>query len=402
MKTLLPNIKQRGLSLYIDITKDGKRIRIATGLKANDENVKFIEKNFALFIKNKESALKKHLKFVDKEWEKKNLTAREKGELNAKIRFEKAKAKGDECFLIESVLKRLESERALQGLKIASQNSFNSAKALILEFLNSQSVFDIREISREICVKFAAFLVEKGHKKNSRDLRLKYLNQILKYAYENELIAKNPFYKVKEREIISEQIKPFNLDEIQALIKSASGDLRDYLGVAFFTGARIGELFGLKWEDVNFDKKEIHIKRTLSCGLFNDPKTNKARVIDMLPYVKEVLFSRKNNAIFAKNASDFIFEKSLLPKIHAEFKALLKSLDLAECRLYDTRHTFASVMLAKGEEPLWVGVKMLGHSTLNTTFKYYARYIPKPVSQRATFMDELDFGNNDELKKEAK
>lgn len=393
------NVKVRGNSLYIDITKDGARTRIATGLKMSDENVKFIEKNFALFIKDKAAALKKHAKFTDELWERKNLTAHEKGELNRAKRLEKARAKNEERFLIDSVFSSLEKERYLQGLKIASEKSFASAKFLILEFLQGEGVFDIRAITREICVKFAEFLREKGHKKNSRDLRLKYFNQLLKYACEVELLDKNPFFKAKERVSVaeSEQMKPFNLDEIQALVRAAKGDLKDFLGVAFFTGARTGELFGLMWDDVDFVKNEIHIRRTLSCGIFNDPKTNKERTIDMLSVVRNVLINRKCNAVFEKGADGFIFAKSLLSKIHADFKALVNSLNLAERRLYDTRHSFASVMLAKGEEPLWVGVKMLGHSNLNTTFKYYAKYLPRPVTERAAFLDGVDLESENSL-----
>ncbi len=33
-------------------------------------------------------------------------------------------------------------------------------------------------------------------------------------------------------------------------------------------------------------------------------------------------------------------------------------------RLYDTRHSFASIMLSRGEEPMWVGCKMMGHKDL--------------------------------------
>lgn len=76
-------------------------------------------------------------------------------------------------------------------------------------------------------------------------------------------------------------------------------------------------------------------------------------------------------------------------KIRASYKKLLKSLNLKFRVLYNTRHTFASIMLSRGEEPMWVGCKMLGHKNLNETFKSYAKYLPKNVVERAKFLDEL-------------
>ncbi|MBT5934992.1 MAG: hypothetical protein HOG88_06575 [Sulfurimonas sp.] len=56
--------------------------------------------------------------------------------------------------------------------------------------------------------------------------------------------------------------------------------------------------------------------------------------------------------------------------------------------LYQTRHTFASIMLQKGEELAWVSKVMLGHSELATTLKFYAKFIPDENKKRAVFLDD--------------
>ncbi len=67
-------------------------------------------------------------------------------------------------------------------------------------------------------------------------------------------------------------------------------------------------------------------------------------------------------------------------------------------KLYQTRHTFASIMLQKGEDLAWVSKKMLGHSEIATTLKFYADYIPEKDMQHAIFlMDERT--NNVQVKK---
>ncbi|GAA8468381.1 hypothetical protein HpNP74_28400 [Helicobacter pylori] len=51
----------------------------------------------------------------------------------------------------------------------------------------------------------------------------------------------------------------------------------------------------------------------------------------------------------------------------------MKALNLKDRKLYTTRHTFASLMLSMGEEPLWVS-KNMGHKDLNTTYSHYIPY----------------------------
>ena len=180
--------------------------------------------------------------------------------------------------------------------------------------------------------------------------------------------------------------EPFNLDEVQSLIKKAQGILRSYLIVAFFTGARTGEILGLKCSDLDFEKCEIHLQRTKQGDrVCEGLKTSQYRIIDMLPIVKNEL----QNLTINLKKDDFVFSVRS-EKLRKNFKALCKELNIKERRLYDTRHSFASIMLSKGEEPMWVGVRMLGHSTLTTTYKYYAKYLPQKISARANFLNELD------------
>ncbi|EGJ6988058.1 hypothetical protein INC97_000932 [Campylobacter upsaliensis] len=119
--------------------------------------------------------------------------------------------------------------------------------------------------------------------------------------------------------------------------------------------------------------------------MLDSPKTKSSnRCVDMLEIIKNELLPLK------AKASDFIFQQSryLLRK---DFNALLEALNYEKRRLYDTRHSFASIMLSKGEEPIWVGCKMMGHKDLNETYKTYAKYLPRPVVERASFLKDLNF-----------
>lgn len=373
-QTMNTNIFERGGRLYIDCQNGGERVRFSTGLKAGAENKVFVKKHYALFLKDKSEALSKHKAFVDALFDKQNTAKAPK------------RAKNSE-FDIQNLLQKLLIEKSFLRI-YTRKNNEHSAKAL-LNFFNSVGICDIRHVKREHCVAYAKFLQERSLKKGSIKNKMVTLNQLLRFALDNGLIDKNPYFLPKMS--VGENdtpISPFSLDEVQSLIKAASGELKSYLIVAFFTGARTGELLGLKYSDIDFEKGEITIERTKHPnGTLGIPKTRSSkRVIDMLAPVKNELLNQKND--------EFIF-KSSRAVIKKHFKELCTALKLPKHRLYDTRHTFASIMLSRGEEPMWVGVKMLGHKDLNMTFKVYAKYMPKSVSCRAKFLDELDLGVNE-------
>lgn len=136
---------------------------------------------------------------------------------------------------------------------------------------------------------------------------------------------------------------------------------------------------------MDFENRQIRINKTLSdAGIVDSPKTKTSnRKIDMLDIVyKELIkldISDKNARIFKRSRS----------MIRIKFNDLQEKLGYNIHRLYDTRHSFASVMLSRGEEPMWVGCKMMGHKDLNETYRSYAKYLPKEVKQRAVFLNDI-------------
>lgn len=68
---------------------------------------------------------------------------------------------------------------------------------------------------------------------------------------------------------------------------------------------------------------------------------------------------------------------------------LLRVCGLSYRTLYQTRHTFASIMLQQGEEIGWIS-EMMGHVNIHTTLTKYLRYIPRVEKKRAVFLNDLD------------
>lgn len=365
----------RGKKLYIYAKYENHhRIRLSTGLKNDDVlALDFLKKNYQWFLKDKTEVLKAfhELKYPKIEIKK-----------EGKIRI----IKDDFKSLIENLLK----EKA--NLKINTQKSYKNIFKDIKDFLEFKKIRILNDFSRTHCVEYMQYLKNKNNKNSTIKLKMSILKHLLKYALDLELIPKNPFFmpKISVEEEDLKEFKPFNLDQIKLLIKNAKDELKSFLIVAFFTGARTGELLGLKYEDINLKESKAHIKRTLGQDkTLNTPKTKSSyRIIDLLPIVSKELqnfFKRK------ELMQDFLFKKSRI-KLREEFKALQKRLNINPLRrLYDTRHSFASVMLNKGEEALWISKIMLGHSNLNQTFKSYAKYLPQNTAKRALFLKDLKF-----------
>ena len=288
---------------------------------------------------------------------------------------------------IQGVLGAYFNER--KYLKYETIKNYTTSAKDLLAFCKEQDLSLMSEFKREHSTLFVDFLKAKDNANSTIKNKLMFLRAILDYAVELELISKVNLAKVRLVDDLQEEqrkeMKPFSLDEIERLIKNAKGELRSYLIIAFFTGARMGEILGLQKDDVRLDENKVNIKKSLGENNVLETTKNKSsnRVIDLLPIVK-----KEFEKLVYRNKSGFLFKNSRF-NLRKDFKLLQNALKIPIRRLYNTRHSFASIMISKGEESMWVSRVMLGHSTLSTTLRYYAKYIPQDISKRALFLRDL-------------
>jgi len=212
-------------------------------------------------------------------------------------------------------------------------------------------------------------------------------------AQEDEIVDKNPFDLVRIPKIPPTEIYPFSLDEIKLILDHATGWVKNFIALAFFTGARSGEMIGLKWDDIDFNSHQIFIQRSIKMGETSTTKTtNSVRSIDMLdtlvPFLKDQykLTGDKNSFLFLNKDDEHLYDIKRVRDTH--WKKVLKSANLEYRPIYHTRHTFATVMIENNEDILWVS-NMLGHVNSTMTLTKYAKYIKRANKQRATFLDEV-------------
>lgn len=371
------NTFTRGKKIYLDMRENKKRTRLATGLKNSPLALKFVKANYELFLSDKKKAQAKFYELEDEIFGKK-LMKEEKDKTSLPL-------KDKHFYEIKNEI--LSSFHLKRNSKKKFQVLLNSIEL----FLKSKKL-DIQSFKKNDIASFYDFFKEKNNNKTIKN-KLAMFAKVLTIAQERGLINENPLQKlpkfcIDEKELQKKINTYLSYEQMNFVVKNATGVLQDYLFIAFFTGARTGEILALQKKDILFEKNLINIIKTKhDDNTLGTPKTkNSYRQIDILPILKKRLLLMCEGL----KDDDFLIRKKV-SKLRAEFKELLKRLDLPAMRLYDTRHTFASIMLSKGEEAMWVGCKMLGHNDLNETFKTYAKYIPQDVKTRARFIDEKDF-----------
>ena len=219
---------------------------------------------------------------------------------------------------------------------------------------------------------------------------------ILKPAFERailfEHIESSPFI-IKRPKTNSEYIiMPFTIDEINKIIEISPNRVKNLIAVAFYSGMRIGEVIGLKWEDIDFLDKTISVKRTITSGIEQSPKTKSSeRVIDMITQCENHLLAQRKFT----GLGEYVFlSVDLKPyssscSLAYTWKRILKEADIKYRSIYQLRHSFASNMLSNGENELWVA-QMMGHKSSNTTRTKYSKYLKVNKHKKVTFLDTMD------------
>ncbi|QCU91003.1 site-specific integrase [Thiomicrorhabdus sediminis] len=226
---------------------------------------------------------------------------------------------------------------------------------------------------------------------------IKCLNMIMNEAADRFNFTP-PHLNIKPLKEEKVHIDPFSIQEVNLILASVRPDWRDYLLVRFFTGMRTGEIDGLKWENVDFERREILVRETFSMGRWEYTKNDGSqREIEMSTLVFNCLKDRYKNR---NKESDLVFYANNGSPVHTPnflrrvWTPLLAYLKIKYRKPYQTRHTAATLWLAAGENPNWIA-KQMGHSTTTMLFSVYARYVPNLTRKDGSAMERLLASNID-------
>jgi integrase len=187
-------------------------------------------------------------------------------------------------------------------------------------------------------------------------------------------------------------IEPFTFDEVNLILNTVRPDFKDYYIVRFFTGMRTGEIHGLKWRFIDFEKRQILIRECYVRGRTEYTKTDESqREIHMSQPVFDAL---KAQFKITGEISEYVFINSAgLPLNHSNmanrvWHPLLRHLGLRKRTAYQTRHTAATLWLASGEAPEWIA-RQMGHANTEMLFRVYSRYVPNLTRQDGSAFERL-------------
>lgn len=242
----------------------------------------------------------------------------------------------------------------------SSKRSDDSQKDLICLFKNrilpSFKRFRIEDIKPLDIIN----LLEQQKKEvcNDRVKRIKnLLSTIFDYAYDNDLIEKNPVQtrSVKSIDLSYEpgNTKAYNTDEIALILRSAKGWFKIFMNLSFTLGLRTGECMALKWCDFDLESGTLLLRRSITRGVITEQnensKSNKNhfRALQLFPETVELLKTYyevrpSDDWLFINKDGRFYRESKTIVDYH--LKPLLKKIGVEYKTLYATRRSYASIM----------------------------------------------------------
>jgi len=289
--------------------------------------------------------------------------------------------------------------RWIEGRKSSlAYSTYNNYKVMIRNHLEPDiGDISLNDLSSRMIQELLNEKLENGRidSKGGLSVRtVKYIYQTLHAALEQavkeNLIRNNPSKAVelpKKQE--EKKLKTWNQKQVYIFLSTAKKfNYYPLMFLAVHTGMRKGELLGLKWEDISFEKKRIEVKRQLARTdkglIFKKVKTDSGNRI--IPITDNIVRILKNYRLKQKETKLMLGEqynnlnlvgankigKPIDPRnLYREFKKIIKKANLQEIRFHDLRHTFATLFLEAGGA-IKTLQQILGHSSITVTIDTYS------------------------------
>jgi len=212
------------------------------------------------------------------------------------------------------------------------------------------------------------------------------LRGMFKDFYADGIIERNPMDRIKNLSTSKHEPEPFTQDEISHITSVMNERIANMVNFAAWTGLRTGELFALKWQDIDFNRKTCRVNKSITRGTLKlSPKTDASvRDVELLPAALDVLAAQKRISFIAnaeiwlqENGTNFTDDKQFRER---PWQFALKKAGVRYRPPYQLRHTYASTLLSAGANPMWVA-KQMGHADWGMIRKIYGKWLPQGDSE---------------------
>ncbi|TCL44456.1 tyrosine-type recombinase/integrase [Harryflintia acetispora] len=263
---------------------------------------------------------------------------------------------------------------------------------------------------------YTALATEGENKKTGGKLSAKTITEhhrlistVLEQAFKERLIVFNVARQAVLPRIEKKEMNHFQPEQIEAIREVLENEplkWKTLVDLLIMTGARRGEILGLKWESVDFEKNQIHICNNVlysaDRGIYEDtPKTEKSKRYITLPkaIMAELWEYRKEQrkeflkAGIPDRADGFVFAQSTGEAMHPDsvtdyLKKLEKKYHLPHLNAHAFRHTMASLLYFNGVDSVSISNR-LGHAQVSTTANIYAHVIEEAEQRSADILSDI-------------
>lgn len=274
----------------------------------------------------------------------------------------------------------------LYGNEELSEGSLKNDRSFLRNYIipvfGKRKVSEIEEIyllnfKSELCKKLTH---------NSVNVAFIKLNKIFNWALKHKFITYNPVSEIEKFKLPDRNIVALDETQLFELLNSLHGQDKAIIAIGSLAGARIGEVFGFQWNDIDFDEGKISFERQITrCKVSNKLKTPASKAtIDMLQDLIDILkewksYNKDSTWVIENTKKSFIIPRNWQDA--RWYKNIRIDFDFPEgFRFQDFRHTFACLLIHKGLYPKKVQ-KMMRHKTLAMTMDIYGKIFDEDIKE---------------------
>ncbi len=262
--------------------------------------------------------------------------------------------------------------------------------------LESLGVADVRRFLVQVEKKTTAATAKEAHR---------VLRTALTAACREELVTRNVASLVEPPRSSSRELSPWTLDETLTFLAASRRDpLYAAFVLAITMGLRRGEIVGLRWSDVDLDKRVLYVRqqtqRRRGRLYDDDPKGRRRRAVPLPAMcIAPLRWHRMRQAALRERMGDkwetsgHVFTtrtgRPVEPRnVYRSFTRVARKAGLRVIRLHDARHGCATLLTAAGVAPRVV-MEILGHSQISITMDVYTHVVQDTQREAISHMDRL-------------
>jgi integrase len=217
------------------------------------------------------------------------------------------------------------------------------------------------------------------------------VKRILNKAVEWDYLTHSPMKKGMVPSRPEKEHPTLPLEQIHEVIRTLKGRDKYIVALMGLAGLRRSEVFGLRWEDFNFQTKELMVKRQFTQGRIEPTKTAESKAV--IPLCEDLTALIHKEWKLQSGSPEWVFKGFGNKPLSGEWWGSTQWPKIKkiygfprEFRIHDFRHSFATILIKKGV-PLDRVQLLLRHKSLQTTYNLYRHLLPAELTREVSVLN---------------